>query len=364
MNNNKPLSVALVYNLKRELKDDALPPDFYAEFDSYETVNAIKDALAAGGREVSLIEADGNFLAWFMRNRPDIVFNIAEGHKGVGREAQVPAVLDFLNVPYTGSGVLALSISLDKALAKKVFIYEGISTPAFQLFKSEDEELNANLSFPLIAKPNAEGSAKGIDKTNVVQDGVSLRKKIKDILAVYKQPVLVEKFIDGVELTVGLLGNGAGLRPIGTLEVDFTTCKDIGEFFYTWVVKEYEFDPAKKIRTSHYSPPRLSDETKRMIEDVAIKAHRALGCDDFSRVDIRLGKDGIPYVLEVNPLPGLSPTNSNLPFIAKKAGMTYVELVNNMLDAALERWRMKGNGSSPFNLKGGREVGAGQLQAY
>jgi len=244
--------------------------------------------------------------------------------------------LDLLGIPYTGSGTLALALTLDKAKSKKIFRYEGIPTPNFQLFSKPGEKLDKKLKFPLIAKPNREGSAKGISKANVRHDAKSMHEQIKKIQASYKQEVLVEEFIEGKELTVGILGNYPS-RVLSILEIDFENCKESGEFFYSWRMKEFQGNQELNLVPTFHCPARLDERTKTAVKTIALEAHQALGCVDFSRTDIRLSSEGIPYVLEVNPLPGLDPKESNLPVVAQANGIGYEELINTILDEAVAR---------------------------
>lgn len=329
------IKVALVYNLKRP-KTKNFSCDYFSEFDSTQTIEGIASGLRMGGHRVFLVEADEGLLDWLRSHRVDIVFNIAEGRNGLSRESQVPALLDFLNIPYTGSGVLALALSMDKAKAKQIFIQQGIPTPKFQLFKSGVEPLQEILHFPLIAKPNCEGSAKGIHASNLVTNHSQLYKEIARIKKLYHQDILVEEFIDGVEVTVGILGNDDP-QILPPLEIDFTNCKRKGESFYSWEVKEYQgIDPLYP-DPEFFCPARLSKREEDEVKKVAWQAHRALGCLDVSRVDIRLNAKSIPYVLEVNPLPGLDSEESNLTRMAKASGISYPDLINGILESALKR---------------------------
>ncbi len=336
------LKVALTYNLKREIKNSDLPADYYSEFDSEETIKSIVSALRLGGHEVFLVEADKGLLNWFQNNKVDIVFNIAEGLRGESRESQVPAILDFLNIPYTGSGVLTLSVALNKALTKKLLKQAKIPTPKYKLFKMREDISDFDLKYPLIVKPNSEGSAKGIAISSAVRNKMELMREVERIYSAYNQEILVEEFIDGKELTVGILGNGSPFV-LPVLEIDFSSCKPSGEYFYTWKVKEYEKEVEECLGLTPiwHCPARLSEEENRKVIDVALKAHFVIGCVDFSRIDIRLSVDGTPYVLEVNPLPGLDPKDSNLPYIAKCTGLSYADLINKILELALERHRSR-----------------------
>ena len=332
------LKVAFTYNLKRKTANTGLPDDYYSEFDSKETIEAIANGLRAGGNEVFLVEADKGLLNWFQNNKVDIVFNIAEGLSGESRESQVPAILDFLGIPYTGSGVLALSISLNKTLTKKLLEQAGIPTPKYRLITDPAAISEEGLKYPLIAKPNSEGSGKGITMSSVVRNKAELDHEVEKTARVYHQETLIEEFIEGKELTVGIIGNYPPVA-MPVLEIDFSNCKASGEFFYTWKVKEFEkeVEESKGLSPHWHCPARLNESEVKLIKETAIKAFRTIGCVDLSRVDIMLGKDGVPYVLEVNPLPGLDPVDSNFPYIAKCAGLNYESLMNKILEVAVER---------------------------
>jgi len=328
--------VAVTYNAKKKCTGE-LPIDYYSEFDSEKTINAIKDTLEDGGNEVVLVEVNYDLLDFFKNNHVDIVFNIAEGTCGNSRESQVPAILDFLGIPYTGSGVLTLAMAMDKAMTKKILRCENIPTPNFQLFKDYNDTIDPHLAFPLIVKPNMEGSAKGISTSSVVHNNTRLKEEVKKVIDTYHQEALVEEFIDGKEITVGILGNG-NPDVLPPMEIDFSGCKESGEYFYSWRMKEYQGDASKHLVPTFYCPARIDKEVERKVSDVALRAHLLLGCLDMSRIDIRLSnKDNIPYVLEVNPLPGLDPDESNLTLIAKRSGMSYKDLINGILGSALKR---------------------------
>jgi D-alanine-D-alanine ligase len=262
------MKVALTYNLKKE--DDSKPPDYFSEFDSAATVDAIASALRSRGHSVESVEADNpNLFDWFRNSRVDIVFNIAEGKHGKFRESEIPAMLDLLNIPYTGSNTFSLAIALNKALTKKILRAEGIPTPAFQLFSKGTEQLAPSLKFPLIVKPNCEGSGKGLSRTNVVNDEASLYERVREINSVYRQEVIVEEFIDGKELTVGILENGkTTVLPI--LEIDFSTAKRSGEFFYSWKMKEFQGNEEMGTTPTFHCPARLDRETENLVKETAL----------------------------------------------------------------------------------------------
>jgi len=331
------MKVALTYNLKK--KDQTKPEDYFSEYDSEETIDAIVCALKTKGHSVEAIDVEyPRLFSYFKKNRVDMVFNIAEGRKGKFRESEVPAILDYLNIPYTGSDTFSLALALNKALTKKILKAEGIPTPLFQVFTKENTQLSNDLKFPLIVKPNCEGSAKGINKSNVVHNAQDLKKKVKELLHSYKQEVLVEEFIEGKELTVGILENGkTTILPI--LEIDFSSCKTSGEYFYSWKMKEYQGNAEMGLVPTFHCPARLDKEIESKVKEVALRTHRAVGCLDISRTDIRLDANNIPYVLEINPLPGLDPKESNFPIMAYAAGMQYEDLIEAILISASERTR-------------------------
>lgn len=336
------MKIALTYNLKE--KDETKPPDYFSEFDSQETISAIINVLQRKGHDVSAVNAGQlNLFDYFKKNKVDMVFNIAEGKSGKFRESEIPAILDYLNIPYTGSNTFSLALALNKALTKKILKAENIPTPRFQVFVKGNQELDEQLRFPLIVKPNCEGSAKGINASNVVETKEALFKKIKEIKDAYRQEVLVEEFIPGKELTVGILKNGrTTVLPI--LEIDFASCVRSGEYFYSWRMKEFQGNMELGLVPTFHCPARLDQQTEARVKEVALKTHQAVGCLDISRTDIRLGKDNIPYVLEINPLPGLNPKESNFPIMAYAAGIRYDELIDLILMSAYERFFRKTDG--------------------
>ncbi len=327
------------------LQDEVLPIDFYSECDSPKTIEAIAQALRQGGHHVHLVEATEDLPQWFLTHAVDLVFNIAEGTAGPHRESQVPAILESLAIPFTGSSSLTLALALDKAKTKHVLAYEGIPTPAWQLFATPTTTLDPRLMFPLIVNPNREGSAKGIGRENVVHEETQLRAQVARIHAQYQQEALVEEFIDGTELTVGVLGN-EDPQVLPVLEIDFSSCRGSGEFFYSWRMKEYQGDESLGLVPTFHCPARLSPALTQAVQAVALRAHQALGCRDLSRTDIRL-RHGTPYVLEVNPLPGLDPKDSNLPMMTTAAGISYSTFLHRLVEFAMARNREMAHAQEP-----------------
>ena len=291
------------------------------------------------------MEATTGLPQWFLTHAVDLVFNIAEGVHGTYRESQVPAILESLGVPCTGSSSVTLALALDKAKTKQILAFEGIPTPAWQLLPTPMTPLNAKLEFPLIVKPNREGSSKGIWRESVVGDEATLREQVRRVYERYHQEVLVEEFIDGTELTVGVMGDAA--LPI--LEIDFSACQSSGEFFYSWRMKEFQGNQSMGLTPALHCPARLDASTTTKVQAVALQAHRALGCVDVSRTDIRLRADGTPFVLEVNPLPGLDPSESNFPMMAYAAGLSYPELIQRIVALSMARY---GRGSRSQSREG------------
>ncbi|MDD5347164.1 MAG: ATP-grasp domain-containing protein [Candidatus Omnitrophica bacterium] len=329
------MKIALTYNLK--VKDATKPADYASEYDSEETINAISSALRSQGHHVEFVEVSRqNLFSVLKDSRVDMVFNIAEGKHGKFRESEIPAILDYLEIPYTGSSTLSLAVALNKALTKKILKAENIPTPAYQLFTSGEEEVDPSLRFPLIVKPNFEGSAKGITRNNVVDNKAELYLKVKELINSYNQQALVEEFIEGKELTVGVLENGTALV-LPVLEIDFSSAATSGEYFYSWRMKEFQGDSQQGLTPTFHCPARLDKDTEDLVKETALLTHRAIGCFDISRTDIRLSPDNVPYVLEINPLPGLNPKESNFPLMAYAAGMKYEDLIDSIVTSAQQR---------------------------
>ncbi|MBU1125068.1 MAG: ATP-grasp domain-containing protein [Candidatus Omnitrophica bacterium] len=329
------MKIALTYNLKK--KDSTKPADYFSECDSQETVNAIISALQSKGHSVEAVDVEPpQVFSYFRQNRVDMVFNIAEGKRGRFRESEIPAILDYLDIPYTGSNTFSLALALNKTLTKKILKAESIPTPDFQLFETGNEQVDPTLRFPLIVKPNCEGSAKGISSSNVVHEEEALYKKVREIIVMYHQAALVEEFIEGKELTIGILENGkTTILPI--LEIDFADCVASGEYFYSWRMKEFQGNKEMGLLPTFHCPARLDKHTESLVKQTALRTHHAVGCFDISRTDIRLSKDNIPYVLEINLLPGLNPRESNFPIMAYAAGMRYEDLIEAIVMSAMKR---------------------------
>jgi D-alanine-D-alanine ligase len=333
------MRIGFTFNLLPE-KNSRYKTDKYVEFDDISVIETIKKALESSGYEVILIEADKNAYEKLKNSNLDFVYNIAECIYGRSRRCQIPAMLEMLGIPYTGSEVLTQAITLDKARAKEIMSFYGIPTPKFQLFKKGDEPLNPDLQFPLFVKPNAEGSSKGITSKSLVKNENELRKVVNFIIKRYHQPALVEEYLDGREFTISLLGNPPKVLPI--VEVDFTSVPDNIPKFDCYEVKWFWDNPENEVE-SVMCPAKIDKELEESIKKLAIRTFEALGCVDICRIDIRLDKNGIPNVLDINISPGLIPDpkeNSRFPKACYTAGMTYGEIILSVLEAAMKRYNI------------------------
>jgi len=334
------LRAGITFNLKKNIHSEI--PDAEAEFDDMDTIRALQTALETAGYAVTLYEATEELPVRISQNRPDIVFNIAEGRKGRGREAQVPAILNFLDIPFTGSDETTLCVAMDKALTKRLVASCGVDTPNYELIRSgasmpdigslpdTGSFPDTGLAWPVIVKPNSEGSSKGINDFSVVNDSAALRRVLTEKMGVYREDILVEEYISGREFTVGILGNGDNLRVFPPMEILFN---DKAHGIYSREVK-------KNFRhyVTYECPANIGAGTMREIESMAETVYRALECRDFGRIDFRLSPQGRPYFIEINPLPGLAPGYSDFPMIAEFCGMDYAALIRNIMDIALTRY--------------------------
>ena len=330
--------------------------DEYAEWDTPETIDAVERALAGLG-EVVRLEANADFPAKLRATRPDIVFNMAEGLYGPNRESHVPAICEFFDVPYSGSDPFTLSLCLDKARTKEVLSHHGVPTASFALVGALSDlagvahrlgaprsrrraaPTDRPLPFPLFVKPVHEGSSKGITERNFVRDVAELEAQVAFLLESYAQPVVIEEYLPGREFTCAVLGNGALARvlPIVAMRFDALPAGAIPIYGYE---AKWLWDRPEHPLAIFECPARLDPALRPAIERVTLRAYRALGCRDWSRIDVRLDADGVPNVVEVNPLPGILPDpedNSCFPKAARAAGLSYDELIQACLLLAAER---------------------------
>jgi lysine 2,3-aminomutase len=327
-----PRKVGIVCNLKHSVTPDHDSGDPEAEYDSFETVRAIQNALIRHGLDACIIEQDENLAEKLRANGVTMVFNIAEGRGGRGREAQVPALLDYLGIPCTGADPVALGISLDKSLTKTLAAAAGVRVPFSVLLRSSAESLPAGLPYPLIVKPNAEGSGKGLSEHCVAENESELREILQSECPACPDGVLAEQYLGGREFTVALIGNGGSLRAFPPMELLYRRDTQRAFRVYSYRVKS-DF----KQYVDYRCPAALTPEDELELTESAKKVFCALGCRDVARADFRMDGEGRIYFLEINPLPGLAPGYSDLPMITAAAGISYDGTVCAIYDAAAER---------------------------
>jgi D-alanine-D-alanine ligase len=351
----KKFRVALLANLKTNAPHwEGMPPDQWDDLDSEKTIQALLEAIQAGGHICEFLEGDITIVDSVRAFKPDICFNICESHFGDAREAQVPAILEKLQIPYTGSKVLSLALALDKPMTKRVLTYHELPTPDFQSFERVDEPLDEKMQFPLFVKPSREGTGMGVTARSIVKDEAELRAQVGLIIERYKQAALVETFIEGREVTVGMVGNligpvarrlphdedlpriQAGLRFFPPMEVD------LSPYLETDAVYANRLKVALADQLNYLCPAPVDNEMVDELNWLAAAVFRVTGALDVARVDFRLNvkEDWKPYILEINPLPGLSPGISDLVIEAAAEGVGHTALVNMILDSALRRYGM------------------------
>lgn len=342
--------VAVVSNIK----DDSfrnlpgLPPDAFGDFESPETVRIIQNAIETDGHETKLLIADKTLPRALEEYKPDICFNDAEGIQGDAREAQTPALLEMMGIPYTHSRLLTHGIALDKTLTKRIWRDFGLPVAKFQEFATGEEPLAPELEFPLFVKPAREGSGMGIDNNSTIMTERELRERVAYIIATYKQPALVETFLPGYEYTVGQIGgsharlfsrhpewyDADGFHQMPVLELDSIKAATPGIYGYAAKAEL----PGEKGAPEYICPADIEPELERELQHIGLQAHIALGALDVSRVDIRLDAKGKPQLMEINPLPGLTPGYSDLCIQAAAEGILYEDLILELLYLAAGRW--------------------------
>ncbi|HWS22866.1 MAG TPA: hypothetical protein VN226_00320 [Anaerolineales bacterium] len=351
---DKPLLVAVIANIK-EHKDGINFPvpgvadDISADFDHIETINAIRAAIETDGHQTVFLQANRDLPYSLKEVKPDICFNIAEGLGGDAREAQVPALLELLRIPYTGSRVMANAISLDKTLTKRIWRDRNLPVAPFQEFIIGDEKLRADLKFPLFIKPAKEGTGMGVDTKAIIHNYEDLMERIQYLLQTYKQPALVEKFLNGREFTCGIIGRwdskkysrypdlynhrlGYHLFPILELESE----KSVTPGLYSNAAKSLAV--GEEGAPTYTCPAQISAELERKIKHLVVRAHMLVKAIDYSRVDLRLDDEGNPNLIEINTLPGLTPDYSDLCLEANAEGISYTDLILEILYLGASRW--------------------------
>ncbi len=357
------MNLALTYNVKKEIEEQIRSSakdsknsatqkyinkelvenyperldDTFAEWDSMETIDAVKNALELGGHEVTHIEADDNAYKKLKDLKPDFVFNVAEGFYGASRESQIPAMLEMLNIPFTGSDSITIGICHDKSRCKEILSYYKI--PNSKFFISNIQFDTNNLEFPKFVKPLHEGSSKGIYNSSLANNLKELNNEIARIKECYNQPALIEDFVSGKEFTVAMLGNGENVKVLPVVEVNLDFVPDGFNKIYSYEVKWF-FDTRENQLDIFTCPAKISEEIYRRIEEVCREAYKVLRIRDWARIDIRLDKNNIPNIIEINPLPGILPDprdNSCYPKAARHAGMDYNAMIIAVLNEAVKR---------------------------
>ena len=337
------MRIGLTYDLKDAVKgglsSEGLPEDALEEYDSLETVKGIAAAIESKGHSTVLLGGGRDFLNNIQKEKVDLVFNIAEGLGNYrSREAQIPSILEMLGIPYTGSDPLALAVSLDKDVTKRLVSLNGIATPKWHIIRSLEELASADwhgFRFPLFVKPLHEGSSKGIRNISKIDRLEQVNTIITTLIERYHQEVIVEEFIYGEEITTGVIGNPP--QVLGIMRV--VPRRPDPDFVYSLEVKR---DWENLV--DYECPAKLEPKILQQIEESSLKAFKVLGCRDFARVDFRISRDGTPYFLEINPLAGLNPRSSDLIIMANLVGIKYNEIIGSILEAALRRnslWRRK-----------------------
>jgi len=340
------MRIGLTYDLRAEYLAEGYSFEEVAEFDQPDTIEAIESVLHRLGHETDRI---GHVRALVSRlaagDRWDLVFNIAEGMHGIAREAQVPALLDAYQIPYVFSDPLICALTLDKATTKRVLRDLDIPTPPFSVVRAIGDVDWITLEFPLFAKPVAEGTSKGIDRNSKITSANQLRDVCAHLLSTFKQPVLVEEFLPGREFTVGIVGTADAARTVGVMEVILLATADSD--VYTQLNKE---ECESRVRYT-----LAAGDIAAEASDLALQTWRGLGARDGGRVDVRVGRDGRLQVIEINPLPGLHPTHSDLPIMCTLAGMSYDQLIGEIVASALRRTKNRCScAHTPTTAKGSR----------
>ena len=321
--------------LQASAQTSGLPADIHAELDSDKSVASYAQALKDAGHEVMVQEGNAHLAAWLSEVQPDICLNVCEGFRGDSREAQVPALLEMLGIRYTGPTPLAAAVTHDKPTTKRILHYHGLPTPLFQVFERADEPLGRDLRFPLFVKPAHEGTGMGVHNDSIVRDEAHLRARVAWCIEAYAQPALVESFIEGKDLTCGLVGNGKDVHFFPITEVDFSGFPADLEPIYGSLQK-VDFDHLYKNKC----PAPLGDALTSEVRWLTHQTFLVTACRDFARVDFRLDGQGNLCILEINGLPGITP-RSDLTLMAQAEGWTHGDLVRSVLDAGLKRYGMK-----------------------
>ena len=325
------MRVGLTYDLRADYLAMGMSLEDTAEFDKDETIAGIEAALCELGYETDRV---GHAKALVRRleagDRWDIVFNICEGLRGVAREAQVPAILDLYDVPYVFSDPLVLSLTLHKGMTKRVVRDAGVPTSDFCVYETVEDLESLRFDAPFFVKPVAEGTGKGCSAKSIVRDRAALASVCDDLVARFRQPALIEPYLAGREFTVGITGTGRQARIVASMEIVLLANAEKG-------VYSYDNKGQYEDRVVYHACDPSKDAVAAAADRVALDAWRALGCRDGGRVDIRCDADQNPLFLEVNPLAGLNPKDSDLPILARMVNISYTQLVGRIMASATSR---------------------------
>jgi len=325
------MKIGLTYDLRSEYLEMGYSEEETAEFDRDDTIRAIESTLSDLGYETECIGHARKLVAALAAgSRWDLVFNVAEGLHGIGREAQVPAILDVYGIPYTFSDPLVMSLTLHKGMTKRVLRDAGVPTCDFLVAESAADVTAVPFAPPYFVKPVAEGTGKGVTPASIVHDRSGLAEAVEELLVLYKQPVLVESFLPGREFTVGIVGTGTDAEPVGTIEVVLLDKAEQG--VYSYVNKENCEELVEYRLVLAEEDPVVHEA-----EEIALNAWRILGCRDGGRIDLRCDGEGNPQFIEVNPLAGIHPEHSDLPIICTKKGISYKSLIDRIVRSAAAR---------------------------
>lgn len=366
----KPLLVAVIANIKEHKDGKNIPvpgvaDDISADFDHIETINSIRAAIEADDHQTAFVQANRDLPYSLKEVKPDICFNIAEGLGGDAREAQVPALLELLRIPYTGSRVMANAISLDKTLTKRIWRDRNLPVAPFQEFIIGDEKLRGDLKFPLFIKPAKEGTGMGVDTKAILHNFDELMERVQYLLQTYKQPALVEKYLTGREFTCGIIGRwdakkysrhpdwythrlGYHLFPI----LELASEKSVTPGLYSNAAKSLAV--GEEGAPTYTCPAEIPIDLERRIKHLVVRAHMLVKAIDYSRVDLRLDDEGNPTLIEINTLPGLTPDYSDLCLEANAEGISYTDLILEILYLGASRWGLLDGRNLPVQSRTAR----------
>jgi D-alanine-D-alanine ligase len=314
--------------------------DYFAEGDSFETIQQVIDAIALGGRQVIGFEANDELAANLELIHPDLVFNMAEGLWGDFRESYVPVICERLSIPYTGSDPLTLGICLNKARAKEILSYHGIPNAPFKIFYTQAETALNGFGFPAIVKPVSEGSSKGIFDNSVVENHEQAQIRIREALIKYDQPILLEKFLPGQEYTVAVWGNGDKIEVLPIVAIDYSQLPEGAKPIYSYEAK-WIWDRPENPLEIFKCPAELTSKLAQDIQNLVKQVYRVMRVRDWCRIDVRLDENRTPHILEINPIPGILPDprdNSCFPKAARTAGYDYTAMLNKVIQICAERY--------------------------